>query len=318
MAVTTTGTEAELIAEYWNSVFLNNLRENLVIEQFGLKNVHGKGSGTMVHWLGLYDLSAAAALSEGFDPTEFALSAQDQTATVEQYGAAVRISDLLQDTWQAGSYQTLMERLARNAAYSIDTIIRDACLTAGGSAQYGGTAVARNSIASDGTFDADLAEIKEAVHSLESLKVPTFPDGFYVGIVHPDVKYDLQGDTASWQEILKHTETGFPTVRGGVGMVPGQGGVVGTLFGVKFIMTTQALKMAGSGSADTDVYQSYIFGPEQFGVSELQNVQVIVKNPAPASNLDMYGTVGWKAAFVAKELASSRLIRLETGSSMGT
>ena len=103
-----------------------------------------------------------------------------------------------------------------------------------------------------------------------------------------------------------------------VGMRPGAGGVVGSMFGVKFILSQQALAMDASGSASTDVYQSYIFGPEHFGVSELYDVKVIVKNPSPVSTLDLYGTVGWKAAFACKQLSSSRMTRLETGATLGT
>jgi len=320
MATTTTSTEAELLSEYWNNIFLNELRSNLVFWDYGMKSMHPKGTGTLAHWLSIADLSpTATALTEGTDPTERSLSAGDQTATVSQYGESVLVSDLLQDTWISGSYEQLMERLARNTAENLDTIIRNTNFTAGGSAQLGGTAVSRNSIASDGSFDADIAEVREAVHSLASNKAQTYPDGYYVGVVHPDVLYDLQGDTANWQEFLKNTETGFAEhERNYAGMRPGYGGVVGAMFGVKFIMSQQAVELVYSGSACTDVYQSYIFGPEHYGVSQLQDTQVIIKNPHPASDLNLYGSVGWKTAFATKELDSKRMVRLETGSSMGT
>ena len=86
MAVSSTSTEAELISEFWNNVFINELRENLQFEQFGLRHSNPGGSGTTVHWLSLGDLSAAAALTEGTDPNEFTLSAGDQTAAIKQYG----------------------------------------------------------------------------------------------------------------------------------------------------------------------------------------------------------------------------------------
>jgi len=319
MATSTTSTEAELISEYWNNVFINELRENLVFEKFGLKSSNPGGSGTTVHWLSLGDMSAAAALTEGTDPSEFTLSAGDQTAALKQYGATVKLSDLLQDTWISGSMQNLMERLARNAAFTIDTVIRDVNFTAGGAAQYAGSAVARNSIATDGSFDMDLAEIREAVNTLEGAKVPTFANGSYVGVIHQDVKYDLQGDTANWQEILKHNESTIDLITsGGNGMAPGKGGFVGSMFGVNFVLSQQALKMSASGSASTDVYQSYVFGPEQYGVSELHGVQTIIKNPAPSSSLDLYGTVGWKSGFATRELDSGRMVRIESGAALGT
>jgi len=311
MAASTTGTYTAPVMEYWNNYFLNELRANLVLEQFGLKGLHPKNNGAMVHWQTMTDFSAATtALAEATaDTNEYSLSGAMVTATVTQYGAYVKISDLLQDVWLAGSYQTVMERLARHAALTIDTVIRDSCFTAGGTAQYGGTAVARNSIASDGSFDMDLSEVRMAVNSLETLKAPRWPDGFYVGVVHQDVKYDLQGDTANWQDVLK--------------FIPGSQqhvikGEVGEMYGVRFIMSQQALAMDASGSASTDVYQSYIFGPEHYGISELQGVQTIIKNPSPVSQLDTFGTVGWKVGFVSKQLDASRMIRIESGASLGT
>lgn len=319
MAVSTTATEPELIAEYWNNVFINELRANLVFAPWGLKGTHPKGSGTMVHWLALADLSArAAALSEGTDPTEYTLSAGDQTATVVQYGDSVLVSDILQDTWQPGSMGQLMERLARKAALEIDTIIRNSVFTAGGSAQYAGTAVARNSIATSG-FDISIPEIREALNSLESNYAQPFRDGYYRAIIHQDIKYDLQGNTANWQEILKNTESGMEDIRRfGNATSPGNGnGVVGRLFGVEFIMSQLALMMDASGSGTTDIYQSYIFGPEHFGISQLNDVTTVIKNPHPASDLDLYGTFGYKMAFVAKELEAKRMVRLESGASLG-
>lgn len=319
LTTTDTSTEAELLDEYYNSVFLNELRANLVFHGWGLENTHPRNQGNLVHWLSIADFSAAGTLSEGTDPTETSLSAGDQTAQLEQFGQTVKLSDLVQGTWLPGSMSEVMERLARVAALEVDTYIRDNCFTSGGSAQYGGTAVSRNSIASDGSFDADIQEIREAVNSLETNKAQPWPDRLYRGIIHPDVKYDLQSDTANWQEILKHTEGGMRDVRGfGNAASDGRGnGVVGTLFGTEFIMTPQALKLDASGSASTDIYQSYIFGPEHYGVSNFQDTQTIIKNPSPSSSLDLYGTVGFKMAFAAKELDSKRMTRLETGASLG-
>jgi|TARA_Y100000296_G_C5177296_1_gene260850 N4-gp56 family major capsid protein len=319
MATVTISTEAELIEEYYNKVFLNELRANTVFAGWGLKSTHPRNQGELVHWLSIADFSASPALTEGTDPDETNLSAGDLTAALAQYGQTVKISDILQGTWVPQSMVEVMERLARAAALEIDTVIRDSNFTAGGSAQYGGTAVARNSIATDGTFDMDIAEVRESLNSLETLKAQPYPDGFYRGIINQDVKYDLQGDTANWQEILKHTESGMGDMRTfGNAASSGMGkGVVGRLFGVEFILSQQALKMVASGSANTDVYQSYIFGPEHYGVSEFEDIKTIIKNPSPVSTLDLYGTVGFKMAFATRELNSSRMIRVESGAVLG-
>ena len=288
-----------------------------MLYDYGMRNTHARGQGSMVHWLAMADMTAGGSITEGTDPTEYTLSSGDQTATVAQYGQSVLVSDILQDTWVAGSYQQLMERLARNAALTLDTVIRNSILSAGGTASYGGTAVARNSIATDGSMDMDVAEIRTGMTYLETLKAETYPDGFYRCVVPPDVKYDLQGDTASWQEVVKHTDPSMIRERFAGARGAGRHDI-GELFGVRFAMSQLCPTLAVSGSACTDVYQSYLFSPGHFGISELQEVQTIVKNPHPASDLDLYGTVGWKVAFAAKQLEAKRMIRIETGASLST
>lgn len=189
MANTTT-TTGQILKEYWRDVFLNELRSNLVFEGLAMKSAHGMGEGIMAHWIGITDLTAGAALTQATDPTAYTFSATDQTANLTQYGALIEVSDVLRDTMMTGTMDALVERLGRNAADTIDqVVVRDAILTAGGLVQYGGTAVARNSIASDGSFDADVAEFREAVSTLEGVNAPRFSDGYYVGVIHPDVKF---------------------------------------------------------------------------------------------------------------------------------
>ena len=190
-------------------------------------------------------------------------------------------------------------------ANKIDTVVRDSIFSAGGVAAYGGSAVARNSIATDGSFDMDVTEIREAKGTLEEWNVPPKEDGFYVAVINPYATYDLQGDTSYWRDIVKYTDSVSRIFKG----------EVGELFGVRFVQTTQALTMDASGSASTDVIQSYLLGDEYFGVSELEDVDIVIKDPAPASSVNGYSTVGAYASFAAKELKASSMIRLETGSS---
>ncbi len=131
-------------------------------------------------------------------------------------------------------------------------------------------------------------------------------DGFYVGLIHPDQKYDLQGDS-NWTNAHIYVDKGIDKL---------YKGEVGSIYGVRFLQTTQCLKMDASGSASTDVFQAHVMGDEYLGVSELYKAQVVVKDPHPASDIDLYSTIGWKAAFAAKQLESSAMIRLEGGASL--
>lgn len=281
----------------------------MVFYDLGVLNTHPTGAGTLAHWLSLADLSGnATALTEGTDPTEYSLSAGDFTATVKQYGDSVLLTDLFLDTAIEGSLEQVIERISRHAAKKMDLVVRDTVLTAGTNVLYGGTAVARNSIATDGTFDYDVAESRRVINWFRKANVQPIQDPYFVGVIHPDIAYDIEGDS-SW--VNAHIYAGEGTVE------TIYKGEIGRLFGIRYVMNTNALVMDASGSAATDVYQSYFFGQEGFGVAQLHDAKVIIKNPHPASDLDLYASVGWKSAFAARQLQASALLRMETGSSRG-
>jgi|GEM_PF-1494568 len=307
MATSTTSTEAELIKEYWKESFLKELRSNLTFFNLGLVSNHPKNNGTTVHWLSLADLSAAAALTEGTDPTEYTLSAGDITAGITQYGAVVKTSDLLEGTSMSSFMTELNERIARNAKKTIDNVgIRDAILSAGGLVQYAGTAVARNSIADLSYFDFDLSQVRDAKNTLTRSNALPLRGNNFVCVHHPDATYDLQADS-EWQALSQQNDPGFQKLA-----VPGK---VGSVYGVDFIETSDAYFSADLGSASSDIYQAYVFGKEAFGVSKFMDTQMITKSPSPVSTLDLYSTVGWKTGFATKALQTSALVRIEHTSS---
>ena len=304
MAATTTATEAELLKQYWNDVFLDELREGMVFYDLGDKNAMAKESGTLCHWLSLGDMSAAAALTEATDPTEYTLSAGDKTATLKQYGANILVSDLLQDTAIGGTMENIMERLGRNAAKTLDIIVRNINFSAATCVKYGGSAVARNSIATDSSFDMTVNNIRQAKHFFDTANVAPREGEDYVGVVHPSVGYDIKGDSL-WKD--PHTYVDTKEI---------YKGEIGSLYGVRFVENTNALELVASGSASTDVMQSYFIGHQGFGISELYNPQIIVKNPNPASTLNLNASYGWKGAFATRALEVSGILRYETGASL--
>lgn len=307
MAATTTATEAEMLKEHWNETFLEELREGMVFYDLGLKSQAAKQEGTTVHWLALADMSAAAALTEATDPTEYTLSAGDMTAALKQYGASVLVSDLLQDTIIGTGMNNIMERIGRNAAKTLDIVVRNAVLSGCTNVRYGGTAVARNSIATASHFDFSVTTIRKARNFFNNANAQPLDGKNYVAVAAPNVIYDLQGDS-NWTNA--HIYAGENTVEG---VYKGESG---KLYGVRFIENTNALELVASGSASTDVFQTYFVGKEGFGVSELYDPQIIAKNPHPASDLDLYASYGWKGTFATRELQASALLRYETGASL--
>lgn len=303
----TTSTEAEVLKSYWIETYLKELESNLVLYKLGKMSKHPKNTGTQVHWLSIANLSAAAALTEATDPTSYTLSAGDITAGLTQFGASIEISDKLEETAISGYMAELKKKVVRNAQMTIDNVgIRDAILSGGGLAQYAGSAVARNSLAQDSAFYLTVDEVRDATRTLKRADVQPHTNGNYVCVHHVDATYDLMGD-ASWKDYIKYF-AGDRIVKGHIG----------DMYGVSFIETADAYLSADLGSASADVYQSYVFGDEAFGISEFYNSKIIVKNPHPSSDLELYSTIGWKSMFAAKALQQSALIRIEHTSSYGT
>lgn len=308
MAVVSTTSNANLLKAFWNEVFVNELRESMVFYDLGLKSTVPDQSGTLEHWLTIADLSAdPVARTQGTDPTEYSLSSGDMTATVKQYGDFVKLSDVFMDTAINGTMEHIMERLGRHAAKTMDIVIRDAVLSASTVVKYGGTAVARNSLATDGSFDFTVATLRKAKNFLSKANAMPLRGTEFVAVAHPDVVYDLEGD-ANWVNAHLYTEKGISGI---------YDGEVGKLYGVRFIENTNALAMVASGSASTDVYQTYFVGQEGFGVGEFRQVKTIVDERSMASPLRLYGTAGWKTQFATRELQASAMVRYETGASLG-
>lgn len=307
MTVVQSGIQTQLLKQFWHDTFLEEFRANLVLADLAVKGTVNANEGKLCHWLALADMTAASTISEGYDPTGYALSAGDLTANLTQYGGKVVFSDLMKDTWVKDGLKTVIERCARQAALTIDTAVL-AIFSGGGLAQYAGTAVARNSIPADSTFTFDVAELREAVCTLGKANATKYNNDHYVGVIHPDCKYDLQGDSA-WTGAHTYVEKGIEKI---------YKGEAGTLYGTKFVESTQALMMSNSGSANADVYQTYIVGDNYFGKSDLKGIEIIVKDPSPTSDLDLVSSVGWKALFALKELKASGMVRVESWATLGS
>lgn len=318
MAVITNLTNSEVVKEAWEEQFLTELRENLVFYNLGLMSEVAPHEGDLLWWMNIRDITPpTVALTTGVDPSSAALTSIRTSAVLEQWGQFVEISDVSQKVSVANFVETVIERLRRSAEKTYDTKALATVFTAGGTVQYAGTAVARNSLADDAYFDFDTTEVRRAVRTLKGADVAAHPRAMagadYVGIIGPDAVYDIQGDS-HWREIVVNTDKMVDKVARGM---------VGELYGVSFLQTSRLARSSGngdvaltnSGSASTDVIQSYILGAEHFGVAQFTNLELIMNSRSPRSALGLYGDYGWKFMTQCKELDSTRMIRIESSTS---
>ena len=212
MAVGTTTTTAAALKQYWHNFFLENLVDTLAMKGLTKQAKVGTGTGKVVWWVGIGKVNpVGAALSEGADPTARSSRASRISGTLAEYGNLIKNSTLFMDTALDGTKEQLMKDLARDAAKTMDDTVLAKAL-AGGTALLAGSVAARNSIAAANT--ATIAEIRKAVRLLQLSSVPRFPDGFYVGLLHPDVKNLLHLLLVTIvKKLSKLRETLFETIR---------------------------------------------------------------------------------------------------------
>jgi len=311
--VTSANTSATLFKQYWHEKFLKELRSQLVLKDLGVMGRIPAGQGQSVHWLSMADMSIhTTAATENVDPTTYTLSGGDKTATLTPYNDAITISRQTAKVWINGSMDEVLDKLSRHAAAKIDRIIRDTNLVSSGIVAYTNALTARASIAQSSVCAVDVADFRKNRTAMENKNVLPHTSGFYIAVVHPDVAYDIEGDNTNWRDVVKYDPRTFGNILKGE---------IGEIHKIRFIKTTEAWNSAVgswkvSQSASATVYQSYLLGDQAFGVSELEDVDIIVKDPAPASSVNGYSTAGYYFAMATRQLEPSATIRLESASSI--
>jgi N4-gp56 family major capsid protein len=268
------------------------------------------------------DLGAnATVLGEGTPPVSQALTISSDAFTATQYGQTLAITDLAQLDSPHDLIAVASDRLARQAAETMDRVVRDV-LAAGTNVAYApninastGAQTANNS-RSTITATARLTgeQVKKMVAGLKAANIPTFADGTYRAIIHPFHEYDLISDTTAngWLEANKYADN-----------TPLLTGEIGKFAGVRFVVSSNAKVFTGAsgGANDANVYSAFFMGPDSYTVGDSQTLQAYFTAPGGdhSDPLAQYAIAGWKMRFGAKllDLAGAKYKRLETGATLG-
>lgn len=252
-AVTTTNEMTPGMKVYWDTQMLENMRPNLVYSQFGRKHTLPANHGNTIEWRKWKTFNDIGRLQEGVIPTGKTFGQTATTASIAQYGDYVTISDLLDlhhvDPVIAGA----SKELSAAAAKTLDTLTRDAILAGATSVMFAdavntnsnyakvSTPVAEYELSNDPTKISLLTPdmVLQAKTMLEAQNVPK-RNGYYVCVVHPYSTYDLMKDPL-WNDFHKYeaTEEIFA-------------GEVGELYGVRFVVSTNAPIMVGDSLFKAD------------------------------------------------------------------
>jgi len=334
----TTTTLTRLIKNYYDRLLLEVLDPATKFYQFAEKKPIPVGEGTSVYWNRPVRLSLGQKLTQGNRPSANVLSTNRVSALIEQMGGYVVETDLVQLTAVTDTMKMATERLAHQAAETIDRYIVEAIVihgdlpaTGGGSA-LNAVKVSANRIdisASkalmrsaggnpDGTVVIAVSDIRAMVGELRSLNARTVDGENYVGIVHPRVAQDLMADS-TWQNYHLYTTPEF-LYRGEVGRVQGVRFVESTLAPIiRGCSNALAVSEATAGQEGISAlgYGTVIFGKGFYGATELDGgIQTFTVTGATKEDpLNQADTFGWKANFTAAILDTSAGLTLWTGSS---
>ncbi len=283
----------------------------LVHDQFGQKRDIPKNGGKIIEFRKFSSLpKALTPLTEGVTPTGNKLNVSAVTATVEQYGDYIEQTDLLELTAVDNTIVEATKQLASQAGLTMDTIVRNE-IVGGTNVLYcpkvsGETETAVTSRSQiDNTALLRVKDVFRAAAELKAMNAPKI-DGYYVGIIHPYVAYDLMQEAGNqWMEVQKYATP--------ENMLKGE---IGCLGGVRFVESTEA-KIWNEGANGCAVFATLIIGADAYGVTSVNGggVEHIVKQKGYGNDpLNQRSSVGWKGLKTAKRLVEEYLIRIESGS----
>ena len=243
MADTSTSTLTNLIQTAYDKYVEFELRSEPMFRKFADKRpVDVTNPGATVVFQLHNDLSrVTSTLNETADVDAVALNNTNKVqVTVNEYGNAVTTTERLALESLSAIDPAVADMLAYNLRDSLDALVYNVLVNKA-TGRYTGTSAADEATVNgvDKTAEATstlaAADIRKAVAKLRGANVQPKDGAFYVGMLHPDVSYDLRTEAATsganvWREPHTYTEAGVGNI---------WSGEVGVYEGVKFIESSR-------------------------------------------------------------------------------
>jgi len=241
MAITSESTMTNLIQTAYDKYVEMQLRSEPMFRNFADKRpVDVTNPGATVVFQLHNDLSrVTSALSETADVDSVALNNTNKVQVqINEYGNAVTTTERLALESLSAIDPAVADMLAFNQRDSLDSIVYNVLINPATGRYAGGTAADETVVngydkTSLSTPTIAAADIRKAVAKLRGASVQPKDGSNYVGLLHPDVSYDLRTEAATngaavWQQPHTYTEAGVGNI---------WAGEIGVYEGVKFIET---------------------------------------------------------------------------------
>lgn len=298
----TTTTLSNNLHTYYHKRLLMSAEKKLVVAKLGFEKEHPKGNGTNSFVLKYGNISeSTSTLAEGVTPTAATVDTNKYTVIVNQYGQYIPISDFLIKTAIDPVMSNISDRLGYAAAQSMDTIVQNELIAnATNNLKYVGSGnTADNDISAAEIYSGQ--DILKVIRVLRSNDAPTFEDGKYVWVVHPNISTDLMADTSAggFIELNKYVS----------GLADGPvNGEIGRMYGSKIVESSNIQSV--DNASTVAVYRSLVLAKDAFCVTKFDKkaIDLIVKEVGSAGSsdpLNQKGTAGYKMEFGVKYIGGS-------------
>lgn len=309
-AINTTETMPDEIKTYYDDYLIDCSSPKLVHDQFGQKRPIPAGRGKTIEFRKVSPLPVSTTpLTEGVTPESQQLTISTVEAPVQQYGGYVELSDMVVLTAIDNNLVIAAKQLGAQAGKTLDAITREV-LAGGTNVQYAeGQVTERSQLVggkAEGNHYLTVDAVRRAVRTLKKQDAEPIGDSF-IGIIHPDVAYDLMSDP-KWVNVKSYSDP--------EGIYEGE---IGKIENVRFVETSEAKVFEGAGSEGRDVYATLILGDNAYGTTEIEGggLTLIVKqlgSGGASDPLDQRASVAWKATKAAVRLQEAYMVRIETTS----
>lgn len=291
-------TDSGLTAEmktFYSDYLIDMAEPELVHDQFAQKHNIPKNGGKVIEFRKWAPLpKQLTPLTEGVTPDGQKLSMSVLTAQVEQYGGFVELSDMLILTAIDNNLVQATKAIGGQAGRTLDTITREV-INAGTNVQYAdGQVESRAALyytSEEDNCNLTVDAVRKAVRYLKVMNAPRI-NGYYAGIIHPDVSYDLMSDP-KWVNVKSYSDP--------EGIYEGE---IGRIEGVRFVEASEAKVFTGAGASGRDVYSTLIVGDDAYGTTEitgggLEHITKQLGSGGTTDPLNQRSTVGYTLAYAA-------------------
>lgn len=305
MATTTYGDISPRTAAYVAKELLTRGLPLLILEKFLQAKTIPRNETKSVVFRRYNSLAlATTALTEGVTPPSMKMTKTDVTATLEQYGNLIEITDVVADTHEDPVIQEGVQILGENAAQTIETV-RWGILTAGTNKFYSNGA-ARTDVNTPitaalpkkiirGLKRQNAQMITTIVKSTPSYGTQAILPA-YVAIGHTDLENDIRA-MAGFIDVKDYGST--QPLEGEIGSVGYTRFILSNIFAPYADAGGTAGSMVSTSGTNADVYPLLILGKNAAGTVALKGANALtptVINPTPSKSdpLGQRGSMGWK------------------------